>query len=239
MATTTAPPLRKALKRRAPGLAAEREMWDAGCRTVVGIDEVGRGSWAGSVDGRCRGVAAATDASTRCATRRCSPSASVRPCSTGSPSGASPGPSVGRRRTSATRWACRTRSGWRRAGPSTASACQPDGVLLDGNWDFVGAPNTRRIVKGDATCLSIAAASILAKVTRDRLMRAEAENYPGYDFELEQGLSVPPTQDGSGRHGPDRDPSRGWVFMDHIPWTGIPRRAAARPAARPLRRELS
>src|SRR4051812_20705830 len=46
----------------------------------------------------------------------------------------------------------------------------PDAVLLDGRWDFVGLgpSRTQRLVKGDANCLSIAAASILAKVTRDR-----------------------------------------------------------------------
>ena len=46
-ATATAPKLRKALKRRAPGLGIERELWEAGHEMVVGIDEVGRGSWAG------------------------------------------------------------------------------------------------------------------------------------------------------------------------------------------------
>src|SRR5690606_17933942 len=49
-----------------------------------------------------------------------------------------------------------------------------DRVLLDGNWDFVGGGIAERIVKGDASCLSIAAASILAKVSRDRIMRALA-----------------------------------------------------------------
>src|SRR3712207_7995861 len=47
----------------------------------------------------------------------------------------------------------------------------PDRVLVDGNWDFVGGGRTMRLVKGDARCLSISAASILAKVTRDRLDR--------------------------------------------------------------------
>ena len=83
---------------------------------------------------------------------------------------------------------------------------QPDGVLLDGNWDFVGAPNTRRIVKGDATCLSIAAASIVAKVTRDRLMRAEAENYPGYDFESNKGYPCPRHKMALAGMGPTSDP---------------------------------
>jgi ribonuclease HII len=49
---------------------------------------------------------------------------------------------------------------------------EPDHVLVDGNWDFVGGAT--RIVRGDSTSLSIAAASILAKVSRDRIMRALA-----------------------------------------------------------------
>src|SRR5213078_571722 len=72
-----------------------------------------------------------------------------------------------------------------------ALAVEPDHVLIDGRWDFVGAPNTRRIVKGDATCLSLAAASVLAKVTRDRVMRRGAPPFPGFDFELDQGHPCP------------------------------------------------
>src|SRR3954470_9691775 len=67
----------------------------------------------------------------------------------------------------------------------------PDQVLIDGRWDFVGGGITRTLVKGDATCLSIAAASILAKVTRDRRMRAEAEHFPGYCFDLNKGYPCP------------------------------------------------
>ena len=47
MATATVPKLRKALKTKAPGLAEERALWERGLETVVGVDEVGRGSWAG------------------------------------------------------------------------------------------------------------------------------------------------------------------------------------------------
>ena len=47
MAATTAPQLRRALKRSAPGLSRERALWEAGHEVVVGIDEVGRGAWAG------------------------------------------------------------------------------------------------------------------------------------------------------------------------------------------------
>src|SRR4051812_9157634 len=43
----TAPKLRKSLQRRAPGLGVERELWAAGHEVVVGMDEVGKGAWAG------------------------------------------------------------------------------------------------------------------------------------------------------------------------------------------------
>src|SRR5690606_28091871 len=44
---STAPPLRPVLRRRSPSLHRERELWEAGHRVVVGMDEVGRGAWAG------------------------------------------------------------------------------------------------------------------------------------------------------------------------------------------------
>ena len=47
MSASTAPQLRRALKRRSPGLGVERALWDAGHEVVVGVDEVGRGAWAG------------------------------------------------------------------------------------------------------------------------------------------------------------------------------------------------
>jgi ribonuclease HII len=43
----TVPVLRRALKGKSPSLAVERELWESGCRNVVGMDEVGRGAWAG------------------------------------------------------------------------------------------------------------------------------------------------------------------------------------------------
>ncbi len=99
----------------------------------------------------------------------------------------------------------------------------PDRVLIDGNWDFVGGGNTRRIVKGDVTCLSIAAASILAKVTRDRFMRAEAMHYPGFDFELNKGYPCPRHKLALAAYGPTTLHRRTWVFMEGLPWSGIQR----------------
>ena len=66
-----------------------------------------------------------------------------------------------------------------------------DFILIDGNVsDGFGIPE-RTVVKGDALSASIAAASILAKVERDRLMDRYAEEYPGYGFEKHKGYPVP------------------------------------------------
>ncbi|MEQ1696383.1 MAG: ribonuclease HII [Hyphomicrobiaceae bacterium] len=68
----------------------------------------------------------------------------------------------------------------------------PGLVLIDGNRVPKKLPCAgRAIVRGDALCLSIAAASIIAKVTRDRMMVAMAEEYPGYGFERHKGYGVP------------------------------------------------
>ena len=65
-----------------------------------------------------------------------------------------------------------------------------DLALIDGNRakDF-GLP-VKTVVKGDSLSASIAAASILAKVTRDDIMEAYAEEYPGYGFEIHKGYGT-------------------------------------------------
>mgnify|MGYP005840876995 CR=1 FL=1 len=61
-------------------------------------------------------------------------------------------------------------------------------ALIDGNLIPSGLPRpARAIVKGDAASLSIAAASIVAKVTRDRIMRDLAQQFPGYGWETNAG----------------------------------------------------
>ena len=65
-----------------------------------------------------------------------------------------------------------------------------DLALIDGNRNAGIEYPSRCIVKGDAKCVSIAAASVLAKVTRDRYMRALAEKYPGYGFERHKGYGT-------------------------------------------------
>lgn len=67
---------------------------------------------------------------------------------------------------------------------------KPDLALIDGNRqkDF-GIP-VETVVKGDSLSASIAAASVLAKVSRDDVMLAMAEQYPGYGFEIHKGYGT-------------------------------------------------
>ena len=68
---------------------------------------------------------------------------------------------------------------------------QPEHVLVDGRpVKSMALPNTA-LVKGDARSYSIAAASVLAKVTRDRMMREFEEKFPGYGFAGHKGYGTP------------------------------------------------
>ncbi len=67
---------------------------------------------------------------------------------------------------------------------------QSELALIDGNRNAGITVPSRCVVQGDARCADIAAASILAKVTRDRLMLELAELYPQYHFELHKGYGT-------------------------------------------------
>ena len=67
---------------------------------------------------------------------------------------------------------------------------KPDLVLVDGNRKPVTGYEEITVVKGDAKSISIAAASILAKVSRDRYMKELAERHPEYKFEQHKGYGT-------------------------------------------------
>jgi len=220
--TQASPRLRKAIKHQAPNLRVERSLWGTGHEVVVGMDEVGRGAWAGPIS-----VGAAVVPKNRRVYK-------VRDS---------------KLLTEPEREALFDRlAGWCEAwavGHASAKECdelgmsdaqrlaasralgqlglEVDRVLLDGNWDFVGTGNVDRIVRGDVTSLSISTASILAKVTRDRMMRLEATHYPQYSFEHNKGYPEPRHKAGLSHWGPSAIHRRSWVFMDHLPWSGVPR----------------
>lgn len=87
-----------------------------------------------------------------------------------------------------------------------ALGCQPDFVLVDGNRDkgksaAITTPH-RCLVKGDSLSASIAAASILAKVSRDHVMLEMAQKYPQYHFEKHKGYGTKLHYELLRTHGP-------------------------------------
>jgi ribonuclease HII len=72
-----------------------------------------------------------------------------------------------------------------------ALGLEPAWVLVDGNACPRWQRPSKAIVAGDAKCRSIAAASIVAKVTRDRMMADHARIYPGYGWETNRGYGTP------------------------------------------------
>ena len=79
---------------------------------------------------------------------------------------------------------------WAMAAAIAQLKTRPRLALIDGNRAPRTPCETRTIVKGDARCLSIAAASIIAKVTRDRLMIELSAIHPGYGFERHKGYGT-------------------------------------------------
>jgi ribonuclease HII len=185
-----------------PSFEFERRHWAAGCRFVAGLDEAGRGCLAGPV------VAAAV----------------VLP-----PDAHLPGLDDSKKLTPARRDAMLERiaaealavgvgqcspeevdrlnvlhaslEAMRRA--ATDLALAPDVLLVDGDRPLAAPPcRQETVVRGDTRCLSIAAASVVAKVTRDRLMVALDREYPHYGWAVHKGYPTPQHYAALAAHGP-------------------------------------
>ncbi|WP_439373779.1 ribonuclease HII [Bradyrhizobium sp. DASA03120] len=100
----------------------------------------------------------------------------------------------------------------------------PKHVFVDGR-DRLDTPcECEAVIGGDGIVLSIAAASIVAKVTRDRLMCALAQDCPGYGFEQHKGYAVPEHLDALDRLGPTAHHRSFFAPVaaaraKHMPWT--------------------
>lgn len=212
--------LRPSLKRKSPGLTVERELWDAGATVVVGVDEVGRGAWAGPISVGAavvphdRRIYKIRDSKMLTEEEREAMFDRVAEwCETWSVGHASHEECDELGMSDAQKLAARR--------AIEGLGVELDRVIVDGNWDFVGG--ARRIVGGDRTSLSIAAASMLAKVTRDRYMREIAHQYPGYNFTGNKGYPCPIHKAHLQAMGPSAVHRRSWVFMDHLMWNGLER----------------
>jgi len=231
VAAPTVPRLRGALRGGAPTTAIERSLWDAGHDVIVGMDEVGRGAWAGpltvgaAVIPRDRRVYKVRDSKLLSEDEREAMFGRIASwCRAWAIGHATPGECDALGMADAQRLAARR--------ALDGLGLEPDIVLLDGPWDFVETVEARTLVKGDARCLSIAAASILAKVTRDRMMRDEADHYPHWCFNSNKGYPGPRHTAALQWFGPSPIHRRSWVFMDAMAWSGIPRVERPEPQGR-------
>ncbi|PTW62226.1 RNase HII [Breoghania corrubedonensis] len=92
---------------------------------------------------------------------------------------------------------------WAMRGALCALSQRPAAALFDGRDVPDGLPCPgEALIGGDAASLSVAAASIVAKVTRDRLMVRLSEEFPGYGFSAHKGYGTPQHQDALARFGP-------------------------------------
>jgi ribonuclease HII len=105
---------------------------------------------------------------------------------------------------------------------------QPDALIVDGPINLLretdGTESTfsgpvRTIPGGDARCASVAAASVLAKVVRDRIMRQEADHFPAYAFERNKGYPSPVHQTALRGYGLSSIHRRSWSYVGGLPWS--------------------
>lgn len=213
------PKLRKALKASSPGIRFEQQCWDRGDQWVAGVDEVGRGAWAGpltvaaAVIPRDRRIYKVRDSKMlKEPEREVLYGRIVDWVETWGVGHASEVECDELGMSAAQKLAARR--------ALEATGVPLDHVLIDGNWDFVGGSNTK-VVKGDAKCLSIAAASVIAKVTRDRMMRNMAQQHPGYFFENNKGYPCPRHRAALAEVGPSVVHRHSWSFVETLPDAGI------------------
>ncbi|PIE32923.1 MAG: ribonuclease HII [Ilumatobacter coccineus] len=205
-----------------PSFDLEDELWAQGCETIVGIDEVGKGAWAGPlVIGAVvvpRGDLIAGVRDSKAMTPRARDDAYDRIiewCLDWSIGEASATECDELGMAAAQKLACRR--------AITALSVMPDVAISDGTWDFVSplVPRVEMRVKADRDCGSVAAASVVAKVSRDRQMVAWSQSYPYWSFEGNKGYPCPAHIRALHGHGPSAIHRRSWAFMDnHVHWSG-------------------
>ncbi|WDF32084.1 ribonuclease HII [Arthrobacter agilis] len=199
----------------APTLRFEKTFLDQGHRFVAGCDEVGRGALAGPVSvgivvvdlASAAGLRGVRDSKLLTPAERVALVPRIRRWSVASAVGHASAAEIDALGLMA---ALRTAGG--RAWDSVLEDLTPDVVVLDGNHDWLSAPSqdvlfaagedalpdrTRGCaapvhtkIKADLTCLSVAAASVLAKVERDAMMVALAAGHPAFGWEVNKGYAT-------------------------------------------------
>lgn len=215
-----------------PTVERERALIDAGASFVVGFDEVGKGAWAGplvvgaavlerrDIEASCADgvLAAVRDSKTISEKKRealFAPLGAV--CRAWAFGMASHAECDALGMNDAQRLAAQ------RACASLGLPLTDAAAVVDGIWDFV-SPHVGRVVteaKADTSCMSVAVASVLAKVSRDRIMREWAHDFPLWSFESNKGYPCAKHRAALQGYGPSAVHRTSWAFMDNfVPWLG-------------------
>jgi ribonuclease HII len=212
-----------------PHASRERLLFESGAKTIVGIDEVGKGSWAGPLvigiamlsremvfsDEPAVALGGVRDSKQLSESQREEIFDQVAAqCLRWSIGAASALECDQLGMVEAQRLA--TARGF-----AALAEASVDVAIVDGRWDFV-SPHARKVlveVKADADCVSVATASVLAKVSRDRMMRSLAGDYPQWHFDTNKGYPCPKHRAALQGYGPSAIHRTSWAFMpNYVPW---------------------
>jgi len=195
-------------------LERERELWAAGLERVAGVDEAGVGPLAGPVVAAAvifpagLGLRGVYDSKQLSAARRTALAEQIREAALTWAVGVVDPPEI-----DALNIYHAGLLAMRRAIDGLSPS--PDHVLVDARQVPGVETPQEAIVKGDATCHAIAAASILAKTCRDALMLGYDTRYPGYDFASHKGYPTDAHRDAIRRLGPCDIHRKSFTLLPH------------------------
>jgi ribonuclease HII len=243
-----------------PTLDQERLLWKSGHEWVGGLDEVGRGAWAGPVS---VGIAVLPNGITRRNMPRWLRDSKLlhevrREAIFDDVAGWCASWAVGH----ASAAEC---DAWGMTAALRLAAFRalaelpvtPGALVIDGPYDLLRQPPVQLglleedaaraegpvlpaveapgtvvpVIDADARCAAVSAASVLAKVVRDRLMRDEAPHYPVYQFEENKGYPSGVHKRALRGYGLSAIHRRSWAFVSGLPWGGGLAEPRQRPAA--------
>jgi ribonuclease HII len=188
-----------------------------GARIVAGVDEVGRGAWAGpvtvcaAVTGLRRAPEGLTDSKLITPKRRTRLAAVLSDWVTSFALGhASPEEIDDLGMTAALRLAA--------VRALEALPERPDAVILDGKHNYLGGSwQVRTVIKGDQSCVAVAAASVIAKVRRDAAMAELGADYAPFAFADNAGYPSPVHRAALEEWGPTPQHRVSWSYLDALP----------------------
>lgn len=188
-----------------------------GARVVAGVDEVGRGAWAGpvtvcaAVTGLRRPPEGLTDSKLLTPKRRTAMAGLLEKWVTAHALGHSTPQEIDEfGMTEALRLAA--------VRALEALPVRPDAVILDGKHNYLGGPwQVRTVIKGDQSCVAVAAASVIAKVRRDAMMGQLGPECEGFAFDSNVGYPSPVHRSALAELGPTVHHRVSWAYMDALP----------------------